>query len=297
MKCKLKINDIVLSNFLGKNEFDSYSEFRNSFQLGITSGVIPLSGKITELVETEEGYKIPAFNDIVFETIDDLISVSLTASLPEIELKVEDQSGETSVTNEGDFQQFQSALDHPPYLYTLTKIYEKGTDDVLQGEEEVALIKNQVGKAVEEILDIQPEREFFVRLEPDNAENVQTADPSTFKKFGVVGVLYEKVGNDFKRVYVKSYDKEPTGKAEITTDEKEAVKIGWNKSKLFTLTVPDFSNPKYQLRENPVNAEVIAEITRIRGQALESPSDYFKVKGFWQEFPTGSPIPLKTFLH
>ena len=296
MKCKLKINDIVLSNFLGKNEFDSYSEFRNSFQLGITSGVIPLSGKITELVETEEGYKIPAFSDIVFETIDDLISVSLTASLPEIELKVEDQSGETSVTNEGDFQQFQSALDHPPYLYTLTKIYEKGTDDVLQGEEEVAQIKNQVGKAVEEILDIQPEREFFVRLEPDNAENVQNIDPSIFKKFGVIGVLYEKVGNDFKRVYVKSYDKEPTGKAEITTDEREAIKIGWNKSKLFTLTVPDFSDPKYQLRENPVNAEVIAEITRIRGQALESPSDYFKVKGFWQEFPTGSPISLKTFL-
>lgn len=291
MKCILKINDPVLSSFLGKNEFESYHDFYNQFYEGILGGTIPIGDRIVAIEQTEFGWKIPLLSDIEIKYITELIQISLTQSIPEnLELTVEDESVFIQPTDEANL----SFANSTPYVYTLTKIFKPSSNPVLEGEDETSIVKNNVTKAVEEIQLLEPEREFYIRFEPDNAENVQTADPSTFKKFGVVGVLYEKVGGDFHRVYVKSASDK---KAEITLDEREAMGLGWNNSKLLTFTIPDFSNPKYTARDNPVNEDVIASVLAIRQQSLSSPSDYFKVNEYFQEFPNTKPsITLKDFL-
>ena len=173
--------------------------------------------------------------------------------------------------------------EEPYYIYTLTKLYKNSKEDVLESEDEFSVLRSKV---VDNLSNIKG-REFFVRLEPDTAENMQTEIPQPTWKWGVVAVLYERVGNEYKRIYVKN------DKGEITTDEKQGKEFGPTNSKNFTLTIPRFTGKEAYSK---INLDARNALIAARDLAMKEPSAFYPITGFNQEYPKGAPITLDKFV-
>ena len=173
--------------------------------------------------------------------------------------------------------------EEPYYVYTLTKLYKKSDKDIHESEDPLSVLRFKTIQHLETLKN----REFFIRLEPDTKENVQTAIPEDSWRWGVVAVLYERVDNEFKRVYVKN------NKGEITTNPKEGKEWGANKSKNFTFTIPRFENKEAY---GKINSDARQALIAAREQAEKEPSSYYPITGFNHEFPKGTPITLDKFI-
>jgi hypothetical protein len=180
-------------------------------------------------------------------------------------LKVSDQLP----TNESELW---NPREEPFYVYTLTKLYKTSDKPVLESEDTLSILR---AKVIDEVSKLEG-REFFVRLELDSALNMQTAEPDPTWKWGVVAVLYERVGNEYKRVYVQN------DKGEITTDVKKAGSFGANQSKNLTFTVPKFTGKEAYSK---INLDARMALKEARDNAEKEPSPYYPLQGFNQEYP------------
>lgn len=199
--------------------------------------------------------------------------------LNEIEesLKVSDQLP----TNESELW---NPREEPYYIYTLTKLYKNSQKPVFDSEDNLSLLRAKVVDHLSTLKD----REFFVRLEPDSALNMQTAEPDSTWKWGVVAVLYERVSNEYKRVYVKNE------KGEITLDESKAGFFGANQSKNLTFTVPTFTGKEAYSK---INLDARQALIQAREDAKKEPSSYYPLQGFNQQYPKSDlPITLTEFI-
>ena len=198
-------------------------------------------------------------------------------------VKVED----VLITDESTFQEDKPSRDF--YIYSLTNFYatpknEEVGKTVYDNKSPLAIIQHKVSAKVEKLM--KEGRQFYMRMEPDNASNMQTVSIDKIEKFGVVGVLYDE---NFNRIYVKSNDNNVEGNIELTTDVNEAIVLDENKSKNLTLTLPDFYNPNYATgyRLNPVNEEVIREAKSLRDRVIanQTPSAFYPIKEIKDELP------------
>jgi len=196
----------------------------------------------------------------------------------------------------------QDVQKQAPYEYTQTFLYRPSKEDVLQGVEGLSILKHNVSQEVENQL-AQGER-FAVRFEKDVSTNTQSVEDvfslPDFTGFGVVGVLY-KWENEWKRVYIESFDDFYGGKVRLTTDPNKGVPIGANKQKGFTLTLPNFEKDRYA-NVNDIVRQVLIDYKQQVQKG--SPSSFLEVKGTVSDYPKAySKIPYservitaKTFL-
>lgn len=356
MTCRLEVKDPILKSFLKETTFDSYTDFRKTFEKRVLEGFVPIGTELKPVSYTVDGFNV---GDVNYSDIDSIVEMFLSGLLdgsPEQQFKrfvdlsniynvkyntepvisniVKDKdldflkstlsfidsipldqdfmSSEfyqefltkkdllVKIINdldnrdvEPEFQTNESELIDKPhsvnYIYSLPAYYQPSSKETLKNTDSLSVVKHQVSLSVEQ--ELKNGKKFFVRLEPDNETNIQSIPIKDIEYFGVVGVLYEEVAGELKRVYVKSAPNNPEQAAVLTTQESEAIVLDKNGSKNFTFTVPDFTNPNYIIRDNPVNAEVIEDFIVIREQARTSPSRFYPVTETIKQFPK-SPAAL-----
>ena len=175
---------------------------------------------------------------------------------------------------------FQEDVTREPYVFTLTKFYTVDDAPVFKSNDPLAIIRHKIAAKVEQLM--KSGKKFYMRMEPDNETNVQTAPLADIKRYGVVGVLYDE---NFNRVYVKSNDNNVEGNIELTTNANEAITLDQNDSKNLTFTLPDFNNPSYFIRDNPVNEQIAQEIIRVRALAKDTPSAFYEINQIDSQLP------------
>lgn len=289
--------DIVLKGTLDSNdETDHFESFMSSFEdiynKYKTQEIIPNSEKNTDkdFLETMlsffEGY--PVSDEFKQgETYNNFLAIK--DSIRNVKEKIEDEleGDEEFDTNEsliknGEPQEY--------YEYTLAAFYKPTNDEVLPLNDELSLLKHNVSKEVNRQIK-EDGAEFYISFAKDNSNNAQSqgfedyvaSDKFKQSGFGVVGYLYKVVAGETKRVYIKSHEKKFNGKVVLTTDPKEAIKIGKNEVTGFTYTLPDFTSGRYDDVNEDVRAELVQFREDVRATSIESTP--FKINGVVEEYP------------
>jgi hypothetical protein len=293
--------DIVLKGTLdSNNESDHFESFMSSFEdiynKYKTQEIIPNSEKNTDkdFLETMlsffEGY--PVSDEFKQgETYNNFLDIK--DSIRNVKEKIEDEleGDEEFDTNES---QIKTGEPQEYYEYTLAAFYKPDDPNnpkpTLDLNDELSLLKHNVSKEVNRQIK-EDEAEFYISFAKDNANNAQSqgfedyvaSDKFRQSGFGVVGYLYKVVAGETKRVYIKSHEKKFNGKVVLTTDPKEAIKIGKNEVTGFTYTLPDFTSGRYDDVNDDVRAELVQFREDVRATGVESAP--FKINGVVEEYP------------
>lgn len=357
MTCTLKILDPTLKFYLGKDTFDTYSDFRQSFENKLSNGFVPIGNKLEPVSYGVQGYSTLDTNFGSLESLmNNVLGGLLETENPDIQFNKFLQTfgiyqnkyqSERVISNEekqndsdflsslldfyqnfpvsqdfkesalyGDFltgadnlrnlvfnnreeddepeqptnesELYEDNLGREPYIYSVAHVYEPTVEPVSVNNDDLAIVRHNFSEEIERLM--EQGRQFFVRLEKDSGDNIQTLtlDEISQKKiqWGVVGVVYELVGNEFKRVYIQDAEIKLGGKISITTDPNKSIELGKNNVSGFTLTMPDMTKKLY----SSVNEQVKAEFNNLRSviKSKGEPSPYYKINGVWKEYPVAA---------
>jgi len=166
------------------------------------------------------------------------------------------------------------------YFYPTTNLYDKTDEGYNYSSKLLDVARVKLANAIEQY-EKKTGNKVYLSLRKDTQDNTQTGVfPDS--KLGVIGELYVKVNDKFERLYIKegSVNPDPQSKIELTTDINDAEALGENNSKLFTVVVPDFENPKYQrgFQIIGVNPRVIKDLSKIRRAVKSGTKDFAFLK-------------------
>jgi len=281
---------LVITGMLDSNDpIDHFRSFLNTFDSLVKKHQEPLvdtSEKLEDKSFIES--MVPFFENYPIDTTEPVYQEFLSKKESFFNLyktlEEELESEEEVETNESEWMDSQESTF---FEYTKAAFYKPSKKPVLDLTHPLSLLKHNVSNEVER--QISEGEVFGVSFAKDNAFNAQTVenieDTDFYKKggYGVVAYLYKKVGNDWQRVYVKSYENKYNGKVELTTDKTQATEIGQNKVTGFVYTLPDFSKEIYGKVSPSVRQSLISFRNEVKSTGVESP--IFQIRDTIKEYP------------